>query len=512
MRLLLRHGLGLLLLTVLVWAVAIVYWQETHRAVSAQDVVVYLVALPIGLFFVFLLMRFGIDAMKAPAAPAPTAAGAAGAAAAAGTGAADATAAAERGWVATVLAAQAISAAGDNAEAITAALAEGGKRVALDKELKDDAGLPLFAARVPQLDVAAIEQTIDALRPALTARREAWAQAEPSQAVLRSLALLDAVLQPLAGELEAITAWLLEPAPAANPTRHARRLQVLLAVPPGWSEFDAALAQAWLGARIAAQWAGPLGWPAGDADKAAWQLVPQPVASGEALLLRIDKLLTLLRQQEHEDLVLALAAESWLDDALIEQLAARGELFRPGVAPQGVMPGEAAAALLLAPGHVMAASPLLAPPDAPRITRLALLERDKPAGAAGRISGQCLGDAITHALAAAGCEGSGVARVVSDLDHRGSRSGELYQALPALLPELDAATEVWALGLASGASGVADALCTLAVASVAARGETRPVLAATVSHPRLRAAALVLPSAWRAPPPSSAPPAAAVPA
>ena len=156
--------------------------------------------------------------------------------------------------------------------------------------------------------------------------------------------------------------------------------------------------------------------------------------------------------------------------------------------------------------------PASAPPDAPRITRLALLERDKPADAAGRISGQCLGDAITHALVAAGCPGSGVARVVSDLDHRGSRSGELYQALPTLLPELDAATEVWALGLANGASGVADALCTLAVAAVAARAETRPVLAATVSHPRLRAAALVLPGAWRAPSPSSVPPAAAVPA
>lgn len=496
MRLLLRHGLGLLLLTVLVWAVAIVYWQETHRAVSAQDVVGYLVALPIGLFLLFLLMRFGIDAMKAPVAPGPSSSPAGVGSAA---GAADTSAAAERGWVATVLAAQAISAAGDNADSIAAALAEGGKRVTLDKELKDDAGLPLFAARVPQLDVAAIEQALDALRPALTAKREAWAHAEPSQAVLRSLALLDAVLQPIAGELEVITAWMLEPAPAGDAVRQARRLQVLFAVPPSWSEFDAALAQAWLGARIAAQWAGPLGWPAGDSNNGAWQVTPQSVASGEALLLRIDKLLTLLRQQEHEDLVLALAAESWLDDALIEQLAARGELFRPGVAAQGVMPGEAAAALLLAPGHVMAASPALAPPEAPRITRLALVERDKPAGAAGRISGQCLTQAITHALAAAGCGGSGVARVVSDLDHRSSRSGELYQALPMLMPELDAATEVWSLGLVSGASGVADALCTLAIAAVAARGETEPVLALTVSHPRLRAAALVLPGVWRAP-------------
>jgi hypothetical protein len=502
MRLLWRYGLGLLLLTALVWAVTIVYWQESHRAVTPQDVAVNLVALPVALFAAFLLLRFGIDAMKAPVAAA------APAGAAPTKTAAPVSAAAERAWAATVLAANAVNATGASAAAIAGAHGDGPLRVGLDPELKDDAGLPIFAARVPQLDLASIESALEALRPGVAARREAWAGALASPGLVRALALLESALQPLAGDLERVTPWLLEPPEASTP--HTRRVQVLLAVPPAWSDFDSALAQAWLAAHVSERWATPLAWPTREGENAVWQTSVHPATTGEAFLLRLDKLLTLLRQQEHEDLVLALAADSSLDDTVIESLAARGELFRAETTPQGVMPGEAAAALLLAPGNVITNTPTLAHADAPRLTRLALRERDKPAGAAGRISGQCLGDAIGDALAAASCTGAAVGRLVSDLDHRGSRSGELYPSLPALLAGLDAATDVWPLGVGAGVGGVADSLVALAVASVPARADAKPVLVATVSHPTLRAAALLLPAAWLPLPPQ--PPAAAAPA
>ncbi len=502
MRLIFRYGLGLLLLTALVWAVTIVYWQESHRAVSAQDVAVNLVAVPIALFAGFLLLRFGIDAMKAPVAAASPAG------ASPTKTAAPVSAGAERGWAATVLASNAVNATGASAAAIAGAHGDGPLRVGLDPELKDDAGLPIFAARAPQLDLAAVESALEALRPGVAARREIWADAVASPGLVRALALLETALQPLVGDLELVTSWLLEP-PKEN-TPRTRRLQVLVAVPPTWSDFDSALAQAWLAAHIGERWATPLAWPTREGENAVWQAMLHPAATGEAFLLRLDKLLTLLRQQEHEDLVLALAAESWLDDTAIESLAARGELFLAETAPHGVMPGESAAALLLAPGHVITSTPTLSPPDAPRLTRLALRERDKPAGAAGRISGQCLIDAIGDALAAASCTGAAVGHLVSDLDHRGSRSGELYPTLPTLFASLDAATEVWPLGVGAGVGGVADSLVALAVASVPARTDNKPVLVATVSHPTLRAAALLLPAAWQ--PLPSQPPTAAAPA
>ncbi len=501
MRSIFRYGLGLLLLTALVWAVTIVYWQESHRAVTAQDVAVNLVALPIALFAGFLLLRFGIDAMKAPVAAAPAGAAPAKVASAA-------TPAAERGWAATVLASNAVNATGASAAAIAGVHGDGPLRVGLDPELKDDAGLPIFAARVPQLDLASVERALEALRPGVAARREAWAGALASPGMVRALALLESALQPLAGDLELVTPWLLEPPKTGLP--RARRLQVLMAVPPAWSDLDSALAQAWLAAHIVERWATPLAWPTREGENAVWHTALHPAATGEAFLLRLDKLLTLLRQQEHEDLVLALAAESWLDDTVIESLAARGELFLAETAPHGVMPGESAATLLLAPGHVIATAPTLAPTDAPRLTRLALRERDKPAGAAGRISGQCLGDAIGDVLAAASCTGAAVGHLVSDLDHRGSRSGELYPSLPTLLAGLDAATDVWPLGVGAGVGGVADSLVALVVASVPARTDAKPVLVATVSHPTLRAAALLLPATWQ--PLPSQPPAAAAPA
>ena len=47
---------GLILLTFLVvWAVVIVQWQQTHRLPDTSDIVLYLIALPIGLLLVFLM-------------------------------------------------------------------------------------------------------------------------------------------------------------------------------------------------------------------------------------------------------------------------------------------------------------------------------------------------------------------------------------------------------------------------------------------------------------------------
>ena len=59
--------LGLIVLTFLiVWAIVIIQWQQTRRMPDTRDIVLYLVALPIGLLLMFWGLKTGIDRMRQP--------------------------------------------------------------------------------------------------------------------------------------------------------------------------------------------------------------------------------------------------------------------------------------------------------------------------------------------------------------------------------------------------------------------------------------------------------------
>lgn len=80
--------------------------------------------------------------------------------------------------------------------------------------------------------------------------------------------------------------------------------------------------------------------------------------------------------------------------------------------------------------------------------------------------------------------------MVSDADHRASRTGELYETLQDVLPDLDPVQQVTRVGEACGDLGVARALVPTALACAALRAseQAQRVAVATLvqsSHERV---------------------------
>lgn len=186
------------------WFIVLWRWYATRRVVSVEDVALYLLALPLGLFAFVLAMRW---AVLWGAASAQAAAEAAASARAAGQAPA-AQPAAPPAWP--LLGAWVHTPAGTDLEALRTALAEGTPRPVPDARLRDQDGLPVLSARIPALDVPAIEA-------ALASTGTPPVKASP--AVLRALAalapLIDQAAEPWHRAADAAAAPASSPKPAA---------------------------------------------------------------------------------------------------------------------------------------------------------------------------------------------------------------------------------------------------------------------------------------------------------
>jgi hypothetical protein len=178
------------------------------------------------------------------------------------------------------------------------------------------------------------------------------------------------------------------------------------------------------------------------------------------------------------------ACDSYISDARVRQLQGQRQLMT-NAQPQGRVPGEAAAALLLA-------DPLEAArrPDALLVTLSPFAQRQAEADARGAAAGETVPDLTRALLQEAGMQADTVATLVSDADHRGTRPIETMGLATTLLPHLDPTQDCPAVGNGCGHVGAAAALLTLALAADAARDNGAPVLALLTQDPVLRAAAL----------------------
>lgn len=463
-------GLGLLLLlTCGVWLAVLWHWQRTVRDVSTADVVYWLVVLPLLLFAVLLLLRWAWAAVVVPARAAATAVPAVAPAAAAA--APDPRPAARPA----LLLGSALHLPGaTTAAALDEALREQKAQPEPDAELTDDDGLPLHTARLPELDLDALAEDADVLA------------AQPR--TLRALAALAPVVDDIALTLPPRPeAPQLAPANAAMPA-----LRVLLHVPDDTTADDRELAQAWLLRRLQAstpEWAPGL------------QL---RVLSGPVLALwqQAEQLLAALAQEGSADLLLLAATHSELDADLLARWGDQRLLFHAQRQPRGRMPGEGAAALLIAPPAAAA----LAEPQA-ELHRAAWAERSQPVDAPGRVSSQTLESVIGTLLEAAHLAPEQLPALACDADRHGARNGELFSAVIARLPQLDAMEDVRALGAACGHQGAVGLLASVALAAHAVSQPpetpeamaTSPCLVLNLDDPSWRLGLLV--SAPPAPPP-----------
>ncbi|MFZ5520547.1 MAG: hypothetical protein ACOZD0_05020 [Pseudomonadota bacterium] len=449
----------LLLVTTLVWGVTIWQWQRAPRELGNHQIVFHLVLLPAalsvlawGLYaFVGALMRHARRTGSAPTAPAQDGSQAVQDPAAA-------TAEAERRWAHALWAAAAVGGPASSLDELSAGLQAGELRPGVDTELIDSRGLPVFAARCPDLHTEDVWDELDRLSRALAADgagaeagdQASMAPTEPGERCVRALALLEqplhetlaafAVLaEPLQpqrrrGELSSAAqaaprfvvadetgeVWPASalardaaarrtvaatghPAPTANIARQGSPAHafaapptatICLLAPADWTSAERQLARLWLSRRLAAA------LPELPLSEA---VVVLPCAQAEQGLQQLDQRLVNWRREGRLGLLLVLAAESQIGADWVDRLEAHGLLFS-GERPEGRVPGEAAVALLLSTPDWPAPAEATLPDgsEAPlRLHRPAIARRSQPAGGQ-RVSATALKQAASQALEAAG--------------------------------------------------------------------------------------------------------------
>ncbi|MEZ0469767.1 hypothetical protein [Luteimonas salinilitoris] len=365
---------------------------------------------------------------------------------------------------------------GDAPGAVLAAL-QAPPRPGLHPRFRDRDGLPVFAAHVDGLDTEAVADAMARLSPAEGSRA-------PEEERLRALALL----QPVAEELFDEVALQLPPLPASeervvaglrrreqHDVREAVRIRVLL--PSAWPQPLRQACGDWL---LEAALAAGL-----DARRIALELLAMQGPEDTWRLL--DRLGTTAADEQSWQLLLA--CDSAIGERGVQALMSSGRLMDSRRA-EGLVPGEAAAGVLLRPPGAPEPMSSEAAVAMHRV-RLAALQSTPPPRAAARATAEL----ITRALQHAAIEPDAVAMVVSDADQRPSRAVEASAAAASACPELDTATQCGALGVACGDIGHVAPLALLVLAAAQVRVSQQPVLALAVAAECERAAVAFAPMA-----------------
>lgn len=459
-----KMSLWIIVAVVLIWAVVIVYWQMSNRLVTPQDVGLYMVLLPLTVIGVYFIVRAvaGRRSAAPEATPSTTAT----------TDTTHREDAHERAFQLAMPGVFVNSPAGAAATDLATTLVEGQSAVKPDTVLKGSDGFGILAGRVSELDM---QNTLTALA-ALSARPE-FAEARPSEAFQRALALLESPLNEAVMLLEELhMAWLPPPPGPDTPGHATARLRVLLFTPPEWPLLWRQLGVAWVREHLADS-----GWPA-----ETWSIYNDTEVTRLGML---DQLNRDLNRESLDDLVLVLACDSYLTEAQIEHWDTHGMLYSQKH-KQGMMPGEAAAALVFTRTATMTR---LAPErSAPALSRLSLGRRAKSADERGEINAEVITELARHSLDNAKVSAEHVAALVCD-DHRTSRTLETAGLVQAMLPTLNAVEDCARVDSACGFTGTAASIVALAVAHARASELKKPVLVTWVQDAIERGAAVISP-------------------
>ncbi|MYM70413.1 hypothetical protein GTP45_26925 [Pseudoduganella sp. FT55W] len=371
---------------------------------------------------------------------------------------------------------------------LRAALAANRARPQLDKELYDDDGYPILTARLADAGDAALRAELEQWRSAQALDDPRfdlaqWRALAAATAVLAELAALAASHQQLAPW------WQQEQErqqhrlpPDAAPLPPPPALQLLTVWPPEWQAPQRHLAERWLRA-VATE----AGWPSERLASAAPEAA-QPADAAQVLA----GLLARCADARQPCLAIVIAAGSHLSDTGIGRLANDNALFTAHQ-PQGRIPGEGAAGLLLADA---AQAALLAGRDQGGSLLQALDSGQRSSGAdsAQRDTDTSLSSAASAVLQAAQVDGGAITAVTADTGHRTSRVTELMRMLTAVTPQLDPGADLASIGASCGSCGDATWLTALAVADAEAQDRGGPVLCISNEDPYRRCAALLRPA------------------
>lgn len=196
-----------------------------------------------------------------------------------------------------------------------------------------------------------------------------------------------------------------------------------------------------------------------------------------------------LTDQNKMPYVLLLAADSLLDSAELASALNQRQVFSSKL-PDGFIPAEGAAGLLLVDKAFAASA---------HFTGLCTLgpahreQRASDRGGKGKIDSSTLTACIAGAMTAAGTSADEVGTVISDTDHRFSRTAEVTQAMEQALPGLDSLSDRISPMAFAGYFGAASGLIHLALAAEAVVTTGQAALVVSVAKPRQTTAVMILP-------------------
>ncbi len=355
---------------------------------------------------------------------------------------------------------------GASPEELAAAIATGKARPDLDPELIDDDGFPVMSARCADADDDSVKEDISTWLVLSGLAELEWTEAQ-----WRALILGTAVVRDLAGEALAQ----LMPAEGAPP-----QLRLLPILPSGWTFEQRQAAGLWFKHAVAR-----FGWPVEQVvqiDNAR-----EPGAALSALLhsqFPCGGAAPSMRQA-----VIAIACKSNIDQETIDAWAANKTLFTP-TQPQGLVPGEGAAGLLMTALNYAQSLPginltLLDPFNEACLPSTADKNRRSDATLLGSLAQQACKD----------LDLASVGMIAADAGQRLYGVRELMAVASAAFPHLDATTDVACVGISSGRCGAVPSMTALALAQYQAAACNAPVLYVINEEPHACYAALVRPKA-----------------
>jgi len=427
------------------WGGAIVWWRASARVPATSEWMLLLFGVPLAVLLAgfighrWIAQRTAAQASALPAAPVRPA------------GAATRPVQAQH---LAILATALRSPHGASPEELAAAIADNEARPDLDRELVDDDGFPVLCARCEDAgDGALREDATDWLAA------HGGIEADFSDEQWRALTLASSVVAELAGR--AAIEWTVRD--DAMPG-----LQLLPLLPVDWSEGQRDAAAAWLRhAAAQAGWRGEIGAVVCDTDPVAG------IAAAGAT----------------PGVTLVVAAASHVGEATVARWTAERILFT-SAQPQGRMPGEGAAGLLLGGAAPAGMS------DGQAIALLAPLEEvevEAPADARRRGADRVLAGLADRTLADAGVDAAGVAMIVADTGHRSRPVYELMEYAATTMRQLDGGADIVRVGALSGDCGVVPFVTALALGAHYAGVRRAPVLCLANEVPGRRIATVVRP-------------------
>ena len=461
-----KAGGLVLLVMALVWLVSMWRWQTGGRDVGGTELLVQLVVLPLVLAAALLVaLKVTKSVRQAPAVAVPL--DAAGSPSEAGNLASNSSAA-ERTCSALVAAVAIELPLPGEAAQVLRGLQEGAQRPVPDADLTDLDGMPVFCARVADLDAdEALPEALLTAAPEQVKRSWVMLGRVLDKQLLALSELLDGLAQTtqpaqtsMTGEstpsMKAHLSGMTHETPVAPRDVPPRsQVAVVCAVSADWAASWQDALHAWLKMRC-----GDL-----QADGRAMDLQVHmlPVESAHEVWPVLDATLLRWHREPHVPrcATLLIAADSAIDPDVVDRWQSRGELFT-AAHQSGRMPGEGAVGVLLVHAHWPDTGTL---PPLARLYRPVQQTRDKSADAQGRIGHAEIRAAMAQAVQLSGRPAEALTMVVSDGDHRASRTCEVFEALLAFAPACDPMQSVLRVGDGCGDLGLTSAWLPLALAA-----------------------------------------------